>query len=500
MDSAEMEGRAARLYRERLLGDVWRPGYHFCVPDGDGRPGDPNGCFYAEGRHHLMYLYKRDGNFCWGHASSADLLHWRHHADALREAPGDAGCFSGGAFVDDDGTAYLTYWIYNPDGSKPAPGCAGIGLAMSRPPYSAWTRAASAIIPSERWGIAVRDGRPVGCADPSNIWKKDGVYYLQAGNLLVLDQYGRDAGAPEEMRGDWTELFSSHDLTEWAYKGRFYCRRADNRWTAQDEDNMCPAFYPLPASPHGGPATDRYLELFISHNRGCQYYIGAYAEDRFVPLRHGRMTWTDSAFFAPEAYLDENGRLIQISWLRDNPPDDARRFGWSGVMSLPRVLWLAADGSLGIAPAPEVDALATRLQTFDPARIAQGEPLPLYAPHSARLCLNAPSGIREPTGLTLTEGTSACHIRVDPAAGKLIMDASRSLFPFVEEAPFSLAGGEALEMTVYIDRSVIEVFVNRQQAISRRFFAEEGERRVYYAGDGGALTLSAAEMMPSMPY
>lgn len=169
-------------------------------------------------------------------------------------------------------------------------------------------------------------------------------------------------------------------------------------------------------------------------------------------------------------------------------------------MSLPRVLWLAADGSLGIAPAPEVDALATRLQTFDPARIAQGEPLPLYAPHSARLCLNAPSGIREPTGLTLTEGTSACHIRVDPAAGKLIMDASRSLFPFVEEAPFSLAGGEALEMTVYIDRSVIEVFVNRQQAISRRFFAEEGERRVYYAGDGGALTLSAAEMMPSMPY
>jgi len=53
------EIKAARKYRERLLNDPYRPRYHFAVPDDDGRPGDPNGCFYAEGRHHLMYLYRR---------------------------------------------------------------------------------------------------------------------------------------------------------------------------------------------------------------------------------------------------------------------------------------------------------------------------------------------------------------------------------------------------------------------------------------------------------
>ncbi|MHC4570000.1 MAG: LamG domain-containing protein, partial [Planctomycetota bacterium] len=51
--------QSTRLFRERLLSDPYRPGYHFCVPEGNGRPGDSNGCFRANGRYHLMYLYNR---------------------------------------------------------------------------------------------------------------------------------------------------------------------------------------------------------------------------------------------------------------------------------------------------------------------------------------------------------------------------------------------------------------------------------------------------------
>jgi len=129
--------RAVRSYRERLLDDPYRPRYHFAVPDDNGMPGDPNGCFYADGRHHMMYLYRRDNNtFHWGHVSSCDLLHWRHHKDSLAEGPNDNGCFSGGAFVDGDGTAYLSYWIFN-EGETAADNNAGIGLAKSAPtnPY-----------------------------------------------------------------------------------------------------------------------------------------------------------------------------------------------------------------------------------------------------------------------------------------------------------------------------------------------------------------------------
>ena len=47
-------------YREKMLSDPYRPGYHFAIPEGDGRPGDSNGAFFADGRYHQMYLYKNE--------------------------------------------------------------------------------------------------------------------------------------------------------------------------------------------------------------------------------------------------------------------------------------------------------------------------------------------------------------------------------------------------------------------------------------------------------
>jgi len=82
----------ARQLRERFLADVYRPGYHFVVPEDLGIPGDPNGAFFANGRYHLMYLYnRRQVGFCWGHVSSHDLIHWRHHPDAIGPGDGDEG-------------------------------------------------------------------------------------------------------------------------------------------------------------------------------------------------------------------------------------------------------------------------------------------------------------------------------------------------------------------------------------------------------------------------
>ncbi|MBN1421071.1 MAG: glycoside hydrolase family 32 protein [Planctomycetes bacterium] len=167
--------RSTRLFRERLLADPYRPLYHFCVPEDMGRPGDPNGAFYAGGRYHLMYLYNRSGynrsgsGFCWGHISSRDLLHWRHHPDAIGPGDGDEGCFSGGAFVDDDGAAYLSYWMLWGD--------KGIGLARSEPGFDTWTKLPeNPAIRSTEWGVTEakdRSGKTIhyGSADPSNIWR-----------------------------------------------------------------------------------------------------------------------------------------------------------------------------------------------------------------------------------------------------------------------------------------------------------------------------------------
>ena len=89
----------ARRYFEKLLADPHRPKYHFAMPFGNAYPGDPNGAFFADGRYHLMYLYRNELTeaYHWGHLSSSNLLHWYQHPDALTVDDGDQGCFSGGA-------------------------------------------------------------------------------------------------------------------------------------------------------------------------------------------------------------------------------------------------------------------------------------------------------------------------------------------------------------------------------------------------------------------
>ena len=161
----------ARKYREALINDPYRPLYHFAIPDGDGNPGDSNGAFYADGRYHLMYLYRNHDTeaFHWGHISSHDLLHWKHHPDALTLENGDEGCFSGGGFVDDDGTAYITFWKF---AAKDGSDNGGIDIAFSKPPYDVWERIRPIAIngSAKVWGTMDIDGEEISCAEPSNIW------------------------------------------------------------------------------------------------------------------------------------------------------------------------------------------------------------------------------------------------------------------------------------------------------------------------------------------
>jgi beta-fructofuranosidase len=501
--------KAVRAYRERLLADPYRPAYHFAIPDDDGRPGDPNGCFYADGIHHLMYLYRKDGGpFHWGHVTSKDLLHWRHHEDSLVKGPQDEGCFSGGAFVDDDGAAWLSYWIFN-DGAKTDGRNAGIGLAYARPPYEHWERLPDAVIPSTEWGIRDVPGADgetlrIGCADPSSIWKSNGVYYMQLGNLCALNRYGRRPESPPGMRGDWTELFTSKNLRDWEYEGRFYQRRVDNGWTDETEDCMCPSYLPLPSSPMGGEPSGRMLQLFIAHNKGAQYYIGRQEGMRFLPESHGRMSWQDNAFFAPEAYIDGQGRQIMFAWLLDNLEDDFHTYGWSGVFSIPRALWMREDGGLGIAPVPELRAL--RYCERETLSREDGAAIDCASPDCCEIQLTMDVPANGCGGITIRAGEGEALLYYDANARELVCDLTGSGSPvraIREAAPFALESGETLSLNVFIDKSVLEVFANGRQAICRRVYFEQYNRlSIALLAERGARVLDARSwsIAPTNPY
>lgn len=514
-DAAKVDdAEAARRYVERLLADPSRPRYHFVI-DGNGMPGDSNGAFWHNGRYHLMYLYNRPQGFCWGHSSSTDLLHWRRHPDSLGVGPGDEGCFSGGGFVDDDGTAYLSYWMLW--------GARGLGIARSMDEtFDAWEKfPENPVVKSTHWGWTLAKdahGNEVryASADPSNIWKKGGKYYMIAGNLCLLDDNGRKPDSPEEMKGDCAYLFESADLKTWTYRHPFYRRRADQTratgWTDTDEDSMCPSFLPLPLA--DGRPSGKHLLLFLSHNRGCQYYIGSYdtVADKFLPERHGRMTWKDRASFAPEALIDRKGRQIAWIWLLDNLKGDFERSGWSGVYALPRSLWLAPDGTLGQAPVDELRNLRVNGRSWDGLRLAAGEAKALDGfPGDCcelELEMDAASATNFALKVQVADGIEGTVLTLDADSGELVFDASkggRCAMDPVERAPFRLAAGEALKLRVFVDKAVVEVHANDRQSICRRVYpaSRVAPSGVTLAARGGIVlcrVLRAWEMAATNPF
>ena len=486
-----------------MQGGRLRPKYHFSI-SGNGNPGDSNGAFWHGGRYHLMYLVKRDDGYRWGHVSSTDMVDWQGHPDAIGPGPAEpGGCFSGGGFIDDDGIAYLTYWMLW--------GPRGLGIAKSGPPFEQWEKLPeNPVVKSTAWGWTKDVGpdgkeRVYASADPSNIWKSNGKYYFVAGNLCLLNDLGRQEDSPAELKGDCAYLFESEDLRKWIYKHPFYRRKMDSSraegWTDTDEDCMCPSFLPLPSSPEGGAMTDKYLLLFISHNRGCQYYIGSYHDDRFHPESHGRMTWLDKSYFAPEALIDGKGRQIVWTWLLDNPADDFARFGWSGVYGLPRSLWLQADGTLGIAPVEELKRLRRNGKSWTDVSLADGESMCLdgFAGDCCELELELDyaSALSFVLNVRVSEdGREKTVVYYDNASKELVFDASSgSLEPFsgfkehvdVEHAPFALREGEPLSWRVFIDGPVVEVFANERQAITRRVYPVQESKGVIVSAKGGSV-------------
>ena len=74
--------------RLQRVADPYRPGYHYLPPA--NWMNDPNGLLFWKGRYHIFFQYNPDGafhgNIHWGHASSADLVHWESGTDRYRPA------------------------------------------------------------------------------------------------------------------------------------------------------------------------------------------------------------------------------------------------------------------------------------------------------------------------------------------------------------------------------------------------------------------------------
>lgn len=321
--------------RKPLAADPHRPLYHYLPPA--NWMNDPNGAIFWKGQYHLFYQYNPNGPFHgtihWGHAVSDDLVHWTDLPVALAPTPGGPdrdGCWSGGA-VDNNGVPIFIYY------GKPDGNC----IAMSHDDLLTWEKyPGNPVIPHPQKGQA--EWRPY---DPC-AWKEGDTWYSLSGGRL-------------EGIGDTAFLFQSPDLIHWQYLHPFYI--GDQR-VPRESDCAVPDFFPL---------GNKHMLLFASHQRGVQYYIGTYANQRFYPEHHGRMNFGEFGIASGHlsagiTLLDDRGRRMFFGWVAEGRTEEAQRAsGWAGILCLPRVLFLGEDGTLRIEPVPELQALRS-----NPRRLA----------------------------------------------------------------------------------------------------------------------------------
>lgn len=300
-----------------------KPRWHY-RPE-DNWINDPNGLVQDQGWYHMFYQYNPHGDawgdIHWGHARSKDLLHWETLPVAL--APdadrGEMHCFSGGCCKDEAGRPHFFYTSIGRD--EEGRDCTHGAQQWMADPADEDLRTlvqtdAHALTDAIHGGMHVRDWR-----DPC-VLRHEGQY------LMVL-------GGSVDARG-CILLYTSPDMKTWTYRHILAISdRADGvPWE-------CPNLFPL----------DGKWGLIYSPCAEVRVKLGTL--DGGLCFHEEREEIVDPAardgFYAPQVFRDEAGRTILIGWMPEC--DNVPHKGWSGVMSLPRVLTLNADG-LHAAPIP----------------------------------------------------------------------------------------------------------------------------------------------------
>lgn len=440
-----------RRFRNHLLADPFRPTYHFVIPEDYAMPFDPNGAIFWRGRYHLFYIYQEGTapgpaarrDHCFGHVSSVDLLHWRQHPTSLypTDVSADRGMFSGNCFVTKDGKAAMLFH---------GVGAGNCIMTSDDDDLDLWTRLPSnPIIPIPGPDVPYTSWDPHG-------WLEGDTYYAIFGGI---------PGANPKP----ASVFKADRLDAWTHVGPFL--HHDMPGVGPEEDISCPDFFTL-----GG----KRVLVCIAHNRGTRYYVGDWKNEQFHPEVHERMSWVDNTYFAPETLLAPDGRRILWAWIFDQRRDDVRRnSGWSGEYALPRELTLGPDLRLRMRPLAELKSLRYDERSLADVALPDGAEVLLEPPprNVYELELTIDPGTARRVGLRVARSPDRAEetaILLDLDAQALQVDTRNASLDqgvkVVESAPLAIQADQPVTLRVFLDRSVVEVFADDRQAVTRRIY------------------------------
>ncbi|WP_105973865.1 GH32 C-terminal domain-containing protein [Streptomyces geranii] len=250
--------------------ETYRPQFHF-TPERNWM-NDPNGLVYYEGEYHLFYQYNPSGDswgdMSWGHAVSADLVHWTELPLALSH-DADEMVFSGSAVVDRDNTT-------------------GFGTTANP--------AMVAIYTSHNNTTGIQSQSLAYSTDRGRTWTK------YQGNP-VLDIGSRDFRDPKVQWYAPTKSWLMTVSLSAEHKVRFYTSKNLKDWQQQSEFGPagatggvweCPDLFPLAVD--GDPTRIKWV-LVVNINPGgvaggsaAQYFLGDFDGTRFTADDKGTYT------------------------------------------------------------------------------------------------------------------------------------------------------------------------------------------------------------------
>lgn len=455
----------------RFADDFSRPEYHL-IPAANWT-NETHGLFYHNGSYHIFNQKNASSvilrQINWGHFSSPDLLHWTEEKPALTPDAGydKNGIWSGCAVIDDAGIPRL---FYTSGGDK-----MGVGMASPKDDSLVeWVKSPlNPVIvekPEEYSRTDMRD---------QYVWKEGDVWYMIIGFGL------EDAGQP---RGTLL-LYKSEDLNDWSFVGLLF--------EGNPSVDHSGIFWEMPVFKKMG---EKYV-LLVNRvpQRGIpartQYWVGDFRNERFIPDNPvPKNLEVINRLLSPSVADTPDGKVVAIAIIPDEIYEAANYAqGWAHLYSMPRV-WNLKDGKICQSPHPVMEELRNGHQCFSKQILSKDDTLMISNDgHQKEIRVTFYPADAKRFGFILCknpDNSEYTKIYYDAENRELVIDQTHSsmrrFIPLrTRKDSYELDLSEPVDIHLFIDGSVVEGFINGEDAFTTRIFPlDEKSSQVGLFADG----------------
>lgn len=464
----EPENKAdLKIPESRFANEIQRPLFH-------GQPGanwtnEPHGLVYYNNKYHLFFQKNGNGPYWgrihWGHIISDDLLTWKEVETAIDPTnPYDIkGAWSGCVFSDEYLTENKPYIFYT------SADYAKASISMAKPldeNLVKWEKSAlNPMIPN----------RPSGLGDDFRdpyVFKNNGNYYM-----IV--------GTKKDGVGATTLHTYNQSTNTWSNDGKIFFKSPSTDFGT---------FWEMPAIVPMGDDKWLFVTTPLGAKNGVEslYWVGSINVDgTFKPyqttpkeIELGNISKQGYGLLSP-SILQKDGKNIIIGIVPDKLNSDYnKQMGWAHLFSLPREWSLDANNNLVQKPAEVVSKLRTGALTYSKSNyILENESASLSPVNGKTLEVEAIFKISgnagQKFGFVLRKNdTNGINIFYTPATNNLTIDCrdinrwvnDMNYFNGVYSSVLPALPGELIKLNVFLDHSVLDIFINDKWATSVRIF------------------------------